>query len=94
MTSNVFIQWLKHYSTYKVGGHALLGIDAAASHLDIFIAKSSDKLIVALLCCPIIPHTSFNHQTNASLGASNIIEMKSCNIIGKFSKQENSSSGI
>lgn len=51
MTTNLFIDWLNHFSKF-IQPPVLLIFDGAASHLDLTIVEAADQLGIHLLCLP------------------------------------------
>lgn len=52
MTTEIFIDFIKHFSKYKPSGKCLLIFDGASSHLDIRIVDAADENNVVLYCLP------------------------------------------
>lgn len=52
MTTELFIEFIKHLGIYKTQGKALLIFDGASSHLDYTIVEEADKLDIVLYCLP------------------------------------------
>lgn len=52
MTTEFFIEFIKHLGKYKTQGKALLIFDGAFSHLDYTIVEEADKLDIVLYCLP------------------------------------------
>jgi len=51
MTTEAFVNWLTHFSHYKVAGSRLLVFDRVTLHLDHSIVEAADHNIT-LLCLP------------------------------------------
>lgn len=52
MTTELFIEFLRHLSRYKGSGPTLLVFDGASSHLDYSIVDEADRLQIRLFCLP------------------------------------------
>ena len=50
--TEAFVNWLTHFSHYKVAGTCLLLFDGAISHLDHSIVDAADHHDITLLCLP------------------------------------------
>ncbi|KAI4464013.1 hypothetical protein MML48_4g00010929 [Holotrichia oblita] len=51
MTTSLFIEWLSHFSSF-IQPPVLLIFDGAASHLDLIIVDTAERLGIHLLCLP------------------------------------------
>lgn len=52
MTTELFIEFIKHLGKYKTQGKVLLIFDGASSHLDYTIVEEADKHDIVLYCLP------------------------------------------
>jgi hypothetical protein len=52
MTTEAFVNWLTHFSRYKVAVSCLLVSDGMTSHLDHSKVEAADCLDITLLCLP------------------------------------------
>lgn len=52
MIIEAFLNWLTHFSRYKVAVSCLLVLDSATSHLDHSTVESADRHDITLLCLP------------------------------------------
>lgn len=52
MTTELFVEFIRHLAKYKIGGPIILVFDGAKCHLDFTIVKEADKHEITLLCLP------------------------------------------
>lgn len=52
MTTDLFVEFIRHLGKYKIAGKILLVFDGAACHLDYAIVDEADKYDITLLCLP------------------------------------------
>lgn len=52
MTTELFVDFLKHLAKYKIGNEVLLIFDGASSHLSYAIVEAADSLGITLYCLP------------------------------------------
>jgi hypothetical protein len=52
MTTQAFLNWLAHFSYYKVAGPCLLVFDQGTSLTDCSVVETADRHDITLLCLP------------------------------------------
>ncbi|CAG4937489.1 unnamed protein product [Parnassius apollo] len=52
MTTDAFVNWIHHFSKFKLPGNVLLIFDGAKCHLDYSIVETAEKYEIKLFCLP------------------------------------------
>lgn len=52
MTTEIFVEYIKHFAKFRVPGKVLLIFDGASSHLDYTIVEEAEKHDIVLYCLP------------------------------------------
>lgn len=78
MTSDLFIDFLRHFAKHKTAGNCLLIFNRAKCHLDFRIAEEADRLGITLYCLPSNTTCELSLSINPATNLSRATGIKRC----------------